>query len=657
MPFWIHNSTDTVEPQRVTNEFIGYYQSNTCDISLLEVYAKNIGNNNNIYYSNNYYAGTECFGKVTGLDKVGDKFIVSIGTNASLLFLIQSIIWLLVIFLITPKNIETISFKFSMLLLPLLFTFQQVAEARFYERLNIYYQNLDMGLLNNYHLLGTFCIYLLIFIILNDLLTQREEILINYLPFAFLFVFTLGGMNINFFIIILSYFGLKNILKSEGNFIFNCMYVVFSFIWLASTTRDQNSFFDGDKLRGFINSSNTKLSLIFWIVVFFLLINGVHYLHRHSHINIAKLKTNFLVTGSLVFILGTLGSTSSLFNFLNSHIFGQNKRGISELSSIAGNTWRGFSASAESLGEFYGFVLGLFVILYIKFKQPVTKFEYTMLGFITLGLYRTNNFAVMASLLLLIVIFLLEKFVNNRRIKLVIYTLGIFFFFLGIYLIVNQLNYEYLSTQLLYEASLHSNFFTYTDNYGKSLQIETLFNEKRIYYLINIIGSDSISTSLRTLSAIFYQNFNLPIVPNLVALISTTSLLINRSEMWGIFIAKYSPNTLEAMFGYGPNQMNGYLYNQKVRLDVPLDKITGLYLPHSSVLDILLFFGLIGLFAGAIFTIYAIFNKSENTDYKYLLVFLLINILKSDSMLYVNSVMLLALSFHLIRTKERIIYD
>ena len=45
MPFWIHNSTDTVEPQRITNEFIGYYQSNTCDISLLEVYAKNIGNN------------------------------------------------------------------------------------------------------------------------------------------------------------------------------------------------------------------------------------------------------------------------------------------------------------------------------------------------------------------------------------------------------------------------------------------------------------------------------------------------------------------------------------------------------------------------------------------------------------------------------------
>ena len=192
MPFWIHNSTDTVEPQRITNEFIGYYQSNTCDISLLEVYAKNIGNNNNIYYSNNYYAGTECFGKVTGLDKVGDKFIVSIGTNTSLLFLIQSIIWLLVIFLITPKNIETISFKFSMLLLPLLFTFQHVAESRFYERLNIYYQNLDMELLNNYHLLGTFCIYLLIFIILNDLLTQREEILINYLPFAFLFVFTLG---------------------------------------------------------------------------------------------------------------------------------------------------------------------------------------------------------------------------------------------------------------------------------------------------------------------------------------------------------------------------------------------------------------------------------------------------------------------------------
>ncbi|MBC8480331.1 MAG: hypothetical protein H8D44_02525 [Actinobacteria bacterium] len=657
LPFWIHDSSDNVEPQRITNEFVGYYQSNTCDISLLEVYAKNIGNKNTISYSNNYYAGTECFGKVTGLDKIGDRFIVSIGTNTSLLFLIQSIIWLLFILLIPPKHNKTNSIKLPILILPLLFTFQHISEARFYERLNIYYKNISEGIMGNYHLLGMFLIYLFLFIALNDLLTQRQETIINYLPFGFIFIFTLGGMNINFYLIILSYFGFKNILKSESTFLFNGIYLIFSFVWIILGNRDTNSFFDTDKLRGYINSSNNNLSLIFWVTTIFLVLNGMFYLYRHSNIEIGKLKYNFLITGFLTFVFGTLGSVSPLINFFNNHIFGQNKRGISNLTSIAGNTWRGFSASAESLGEFYGFVIALFIILYTRNKHSISKFEYIMLGFVMLGLYRTNNFAVILSVILILAVFLIEHRIINRKNKSIIYCLTFGVIVVGVYFLLNNLNYEYLSTQLLYEASLHSNFFTYTDNYGKSLQIETLFNEERIYYLINILGEDSVSTSLQTLSEIFYQKFNIPIIPNLVAFISMISLLINRSEMWGIFIAKYSPNTLEAMFGYGPNQLNSYLYNQQVRLDVPLDKITGLYLPHSSVLDITLFFGLIGLVGGIVLLVTSIINRSENSEYKYLLVFLAINLLKSDSILYINSFMLLSLSFYLVRTKKMVKYE
>jgi len=87
-----------------------------------------------------------------------------------------------------------------------------------------------------------------------------------------------------------------------------------------------------------------------------------------------------------------------------------------------------------------------------------------------------------------------------------------------------------------------------------------------------------------------------------------------------------------------------------------LEKISGLYLPHSSILDILVFFGLIGLFFSAAFIIYTIVSKSRNPAYKYLLIFLAINILKSDSLLYINSLMLFALTFYLVRTKELITY-
>ena len=48
--------------------------------------------------------------------------------------------------------------------------------------------------------------------------------------------------------------------------------------------------------------------------------------------------------------------------------FGQNKRGMKVFSSIEGNTWRGFSPSAESIGEFFGFVI-LFYLIYLIDKK------------------------------------------------------------------------------------------------------------------------------------------------------------------------------------------------------------------------------------------------------------------------------------------------
>ena len=62
--------------------------------------------------------------------------------------------------------------------------------------------------------------------------------------------------------------------------------------------------------------------------------------------------------------------------------------------------------------------------------------------------------------------------------------------------------------------------------------------------------------------------------------------------MWGIFFAKYSPTIVESLFGSGPLQISDYLYRHKVRLDVPSEKLQSLFLPHSSIFDILIFYGL-----------------------------------------------------------------
>ena len=53
LPFLFHNSKDTYNPLTVDDVSIGYYQSTTCNISLLEVYQENLNNQNIRYNAHN----------------------------------------------------------------------------------------------------------------------------------------------------------------------------------------------------------------------------------------------------------------------------------------------------------------------------------------------------------------------------------------------------------------------------------------------------------------------------------------------------------------------------------------------------------------------------------------------------------------------------
>ena len=82
------------EPVEINDSTIGFYQSTTCNMSLINVVKKNLQNDLDLRFNNNNYAGLECFGKVTGLDKVGNIYILSIGTNSNITIIIQSLIWI-----------------------------------------------------------------------------------------------------------------------------------------------------------------------------------------------------------------------------------------------------------------------------------------------------------------------------------------------------------------------------------------------------------------------------------------------------------------------------------------------------------------------------------------------------------------------------------
>jgi hypothetical protein len=117
---------------------------------------------------------------------------------------------------------------------------------------------------------------------------------------------------------------------------------------------------------------------------------------------------------------------------------------------------------------------------------------------------------------------------------------------------------------------------------------------------------------------------------------------INRSELWGIFFGRFNPNFEELFLGTGPYSLSN-LYSDidissiRVSTGTPL----GFLLPHSSLLLVILFFGLIGGFL-VISLITFNLNRLRKSNYDLFLIglFITINIIKSDSILYFSSLIM-----------------
>ena len=255
LPFWIHNSSDDIVPKEINESNLDYYRSTTCNISLFEVVRENLNNEVKINYYSNNYVRADCFGKVTGLDLINNKYQVSIGTNSLFTFTLQAAVWCLLLssFIVGNKKKITLS---AIVPLSLFFVYQQISEERFYSDSNIYFNNLLES--NNYYLIILFLSIYLIFVFISLKDSYIEERFLNLVPFTFLFIGTFNGFNLNFLVLIISFFGLKNLIYKKNVLVgYNIIYFLLSIIWVFTSSRENNSFFDGDKLRGFINSSNS----------------------------------------------------------------------------------------------------------------------------------------------------------------------------------------------------------------------------------------------------------------------------------------------------------------------------------------------------------------------------------------------------------------
>ena len=638
-------SSYSAEPNNFS-EWLNYYRELRCEFSLFEV-TESYNFEHQISIRGEP-GEVECFGKNFYIDyirekKVEDgydkfspsKVILRISTNLHLDLLFQSFIWLIFLSFV-PKD-KNNKFKINkwvpFLSLGLLYL-HVFGEKEFYYSVGrdffhtFFYRDYDNSIVfDNYYLYTYLLICSIIFYFLKNILERRIKNIINYFPFLFLIYGTFASLNLNFFMIVLSFIGLNKLVNDGFNLKFSSFYLLFFTIWIWNL-ENINVNFDVDKIKGFANTSQTYTSLIFWGLVFYLVTVGLYYIVEISkeNIDLKLITNNFLITSSLLVIFGILASLSKVFNFLAFYIFGLNKTGMNSITGVEGNAWRGLAPSAEGIGEFYAFVFLFSVVTYIVYNFEFKSHHYIMLLLNLYGIYRANNAAAIISLIFLLIIILIYKYVPDKKFRTVIYLLFITILLLGIFSLLNNYSFEFLSGSILYESVKASDI----DYEFKLNQYNQSAVEEANYVVLLELPEEraNFSSSLRyLLNSYTYEN-KIQNVPSIISTISAASYFINRSEKWGIFVSKYNPDLSELLFGYGPGQFSEYfLSHENIYKD-------GLILPHSSFLSYLLFFGIIGLLLLLVILGKFIFVNKDNFFGILLLMFFLINFIKSDSLIY-----------------------
>ena len=109
---------------------------------------------------------------------------------------------------------------------------------------------------------------------------------------------------------------------------------------------------------------------------------------------------------------------------------------------------------------------------------------------------------------------------------------------------------------------------------------------------------------------------------------SALGYLLNRAEMWGIFFARYNPTALELGVGSGPLTL-GQLYGE-----IKIEDLSSFLLPHSSLLSYIVYFGLLPTLYG-LYKLFSIMkNNKSNIMFLSVSIFMILNILKNDSLNY-----------------------
>lgn len=608
---WVPTFLDNDVEVEVLTDDLGFYQTYTCQISLFQFELNNLFTIYQDHYriNLNNYSDVPCYGKLTGLDRVGNIFYISIGMHPLITLIIQTLFLLIIIMLLKKDKEklvkENLFYYLSIFLTPLLITFGFYSQTRYYQR---NFLDLDFRYFRTYFLIYIFTLFCTIF--LFEVFNSRAVQSVNCFPFLFIFIGVPFGLNLYIYFFIFITLGIYKTLISYKTLNKFLLYLVLIFIWITSVNNWFGIYFEGnifylkpDKMVGFINTVYSYESIVYSSLLLFFIITGINFCidRIYFKLDIVSIKNNFYIVAMALALLSFFNTELQLLNTISQIYLGQNKESTRDLPNGINDNWRGFFPSAEQMGEFYALVLIL--VLAIKFSKGISlnKYEFLPISISALFLILSNNrSAIFLTFLFYVFLYLQHNFQKSKT-KLLFVSIPILVSVFIYLLITNQLfSYSFSSQKILLEANSNVLF----QNYSKSLT-----------YLNTNFQTNSL------LAIIF-------------GLFSTISLYINRSYLWGLYFARYNPTTKEFLFGTGPFHLSN-LYNE-----IEIQKTSSFLWPHSSLLQAIFYFGIIGV----LFMTYVIVKKYKNSIKndkshigRIILLFLLINLFKSDSILYFST--------------------
>ena len=610
-PWFNSDSINYISIPEIRQEENTFYEINPCKISLFEF----IKSNPKSIYQDHYYfrpndnSSIGCFGRISGVSvqQLGleTQFFISVGTNSFINLLLQASFWLLCIKFIPVNKILIQSKKDNyfdeilVLLTAFFLSYSIYAQQRFY---NSSFYFFDFNERNSYLII--FLIFWLIIKNIVILFNNRNENFLNYLPFMLIFTFIFSGFNLNLFSLLVIFLGLKQILSSNKLYKFNRVYLLFALWWLFNS--HGKFYFNVGKLRSFTSSSYDFNSNLYWIVFFILLINGLFEIFNQSNNNFNFLifTKNISISTTLLLLFGLVGSNFPIISFFQYYFLGLQRYVVNMTNPFLFDeysvkvSWRGIFPSSETVGELFG--ISLLLILYHLVQTNKMRLV-DIIGIISagFGLYFSDNKTSIVLVFLISISYLifdnLKLSYNNKLLAALSFSL---FTITVLFLVIGGDNlfssYEFMRNSLISKA--------------EAARYDSIYSS----FVLLIQDSQTSKTIINVIFGIF----------------SSISFLLNRSEMWGIFFARYNPTFMELIAGSGPLNF-GQLYGE-----VLISNQTSFLLPHSSLLSYLVFFGIVPL----VYFMFRYFIELKknwfNKEYIYLLIYIFVNVIKNDSLNY-----------------------